>query len=117
MISQILSLSEAAELIGVDKSAVARWLRSGKLPGQRMPGDRGQWVIDRADVEAYIVAHADDPHHRTTPVRDGYLSVTKAAKVLGLSRQAVYDRRRRDELQMEKIDGRLYVPVSELDSN
>jgi len=115
--NQILSLTQAAELIGAEKSAVARWLRNGKLPGTQMPGPRGQWVVYRADVEAYIVAHADDPHHRTTPARDGYLSVTEAAKVLGLSRQAMYDRRRAGKLQMAFIDGRWYVPVSELGGN
>lgn len=117
MINRVLSLTQAADLIGADKSAVARWLRSGKLLGTQMPGQRGQWVIFPADVEAYIAAHKNDPHHRTTPPRDGYLSVTKAAKVLGLSRQAMYERRRLGKLQMEFINGRWYVPVGELDGH
>ena len=117
MISQILSLSQAAELIGVEKSTVARWLRNGKLPGTQMPGQRGQWVIYRADVENYKTAHANDPHHRTTPARDDHLSVTEAAELLGISRQAAYDRGQAGTLHMEKINGYWYVPVSELEGN
>jgi len=114
---QPLSLVEAAKMLGVEKSTVARWLRTGKLLGKQMSGQRGQWVIDPEDVRRYIVAHKDDPHHRVTPARNGHLSVTEAAKILGLSRQATYNRGKAGTLQMEKIDGRWYVPVGELDGN
>ena len=112
-----LSLNEAASIAAVWPATVSRWLRDGDLPGQRMPGERGQWLIDPAALDAFLAHREGEAHHKTTPSRDGYLSVTQAARILGLSRQAVYDRRRAGTLRMEEIDGYWYVPAKELEGN
>lgn len=114
---QPLSLNEAATIAAVAPTTVAHWLRGGKLPGLRMPGEKGQWLIAPADLDKFLAQRAGETHHKATPARDGYLSVTEAARVLGISRQAAYDRRRAGTLRMVEIDGYWYVPQEELEGN
>ena len=49
----IVTASEAADILGIDKVTVHRYARSGRLPIERQaPGIRGvRWFL-RADVEA-----------------------------------------------------------------
>ena len=48
--NQLLSVAEAAAVIGIDGSQVRRYCRSGKLPASQISGT---WVIRRADAEAF----------------------------------------------------------------
>ena len=44
-----LTTGQAAELMGVSRSSLVRYVRSGLLPARRLPG--GHLRIRRADVE------------------------------------------------------------------
>jgi molybdopterin-binding protein len=50
-----LSISEAAELLGVSPDTVRRWADSGKLPGAR--NDRGHRVVEGSDLAAFLRDH------------------------------------------------------------
>jgi excisionase family DNA binding protein len=47
--NNLITTSEAAEILNVTVRTVERWCVSGKLPAQRTSG--GWWVIRREDVE------------------------------------------------------------------
>lgn len=53
--SDLLTVNEAAALLGYDASFVRRLLETGKLPGQRFGW---MWQIERAAVEAWQASHA-----------------------------------------------------------
>lgn len=48
----VMSAKAAADRLGVDKSTVTRWIAAGKLKAEKMEGEFGAWMVDRADVEA-----------------------------------------------------------------
>jgi excisionase family DNA binding protein len=50
----VLSTSEAAALLGVERHAVARWCRTGLLPSRRIQvGKRAVYRIRRQDLVAF----------------------------------------------------------------
>ena len=73
------SVPRAAQLLGVDKTTIYRWLRDGFITGQQLtPGAPWQIRVDQALRD------------RIRPdVPDGWLPLDQAAKVLGVSRQTV----------------------------
>ncbi len=46
-----LTVAEVAEQLRVTTPTVWRWLRTGQLPGSRLPGG---WRIRASDVEAFV---------------------------------------------------------------
>lgn len=48
----LLSVREAAELLGVGTTTAYEWVRRGDLPGAVQHG--GRWYIRRALLEAYL---------------------------------------------------------------
>jgi excisionase family DNA binding protein len=73
------SVPRAAQLLGVDKTTIYRWLRDGFITGQQLtPG--GPWRI-RVDQPLRDRIRPDAP--------DGWLPLDQAAKILGVSRQTV----------------------------
>jgi excisionase family DNA binding protein len=48
----LISVAETAKLLGRSTEQVRRYLREGELPGRRLGG---QWFIDRADAEAFLL--------------------------------------------------------------
>lgn len=48
----MLTTSQAAALLGVDRATVARWVRLGQLPAVRLPS--GHWRIRRVEVERLL---------------------------------------------------------------
>jgi len=47
-----ISSSDAADALGIDRSTLALWAREGKIaPLMKLPGIRGAYVFDRAEVE------------------------------------------------------------------
>lgn len=65
----LLTLTEAADVLGCSRNAVACSIRRGDLKGKRTPGGR-EWRIRRADVRAFLDAmnrRALDNCKRNTP--------------------------------------------------
>src|SRR5689334_17427510 len=48
--TDLLSVAQAAAIIGLDESQVRRYCRAGRLPADQISG---AWVIRRADAEAF----------------------------------------------------------------
>ncbi|MGH3122892.1 MAG: recombinase family protein, partial [Streptosporangiaceae bacterium] len=73
------SVPQAAQLLGVDKTTIYRWLRDGFITGEQLtPG--APWRI-RVNQALRDRIQPDVP--------DGWLSLDHAAKVLGVARQTV----------------------------
>ncbi len=52
----LITVSDTAKLLGRSTEQVRRYLREGELPGRRLGG---QWFIDRADAEAFLLRRRD----------------------------------------------------------
>ena len=73
------SVPRAAQLLGVDKTTIYRWLQDGFITGQQLtPGGPWRIRIDQALRDRIQPA-----------VPDGWLPLDQAAKILGVSRQTV----------------------------
>ncbi len=48
----LLSTAEVCQIVGVDRSAVTRWVQLGRLtPAMRLPGPNGAYLFHPADIE------------------------------------------------------------------
>jgi excisionase family DNA binding protein len=82
------SVPQAAQLLGVDKTTIYRWLRDGFITGEQItPG--APWRI-RISQQLRDRIQPDVP--------DGWLPLDHAAKVLGVARQTVLHKVQRGEL-------------------
>ncbi|HIE39259.1 MAG TPA: helix-turn-helix domain-containing protein [Anaerolineales bacterium] len=54
----MLTLAEAATLLGVSKATVGRWCRTGRLPATRK---RWRWLIPREDLKRFAAAYFEVP--------------------------------------------------------
>lgn len=58
---QVLTIAEAARLVGRAPSTIRLHLLAGTLPGRCLePGRRGMWIVDRAALLAYYRARPKD---------------------------------------------------------
>ncbi|MDP9222683.1 MAG: helix-turn-helix domain-containing protein [Actinomycetota bacterium] len=58
----LATVTEVAELCRVDDATVRRWITTGKLAAIKLPGgERGNWRIRRADVDAFLVPNSQSP--------------------------------------------------------
>ena len=55
MDARFLQLEDVAGELAVSQSQVYHMVRSGELPAIKI-GGRGQWRVERAELEAYIAA-------------------------------------------------------------
>lgn len=51
-----MNARQVAELLGASERTVVRWLRAGELPGIKLPGERGGWLIWREELRAWLHA-------------------------------------------------------------
>lgn len=52
--SELIRAVEAAELLGVNRSTLTRWVAAGHItPAVKAPGYKGILLFDRADIEAH----------------------------------------------------------------
>lgn len=59
MLTDLLPTAEVASLLGVHVSTVPRLVRSGRLtPVTKLPGKRGAYLFDPAEISAYIARSA-----------------------------------------------------------
>lgn len=50
---RFLQLSDVSEILNISASQTYHLVRSGELPGIKI-GGRGQWRVERAELERYI---------------------------------------------------------------
>jgi excisionase family DNA binding protein len=109
--SQLVTIQQAASELGVSTSTVRRWLDEGLLPGeQTTPG--APWRI----------RITDDVRARFVPeLRDGFVPLNEAARLLGCARQTVLHKVQRGELRAIHVTNgrrkglRIEVPSAGLD--
>jgi excisionase family DNA binding protein len=53
MNERFLQLSDVAEILNISSSQTYALVRSGELPAIKI-GGRGQWRVERSELEAYI---------------------------------------------------------------
>ena len=53
MAARFMPLSEVAEVLNISASQTYALVRSGELPAIKI-GGRGQWRVERSELEAYI---------------------------------------------------------------
>jgi predicted site-specific integrase-resolvase len=59
--TELVGSAEACEAIGVDRSTLIRWVRSGKATAvQRLPGQTGVYLFEPAEVERLAAAQAQE---------------------------------------------------------
>ena len=85
----LVNIREAAKILDLSPSTLHRWLNEGIIAGEQLtPG--APWRIRITDeLRAQIVED----------VPEGYVTVFQAMKILGVSRQTVWQRVKRGELQ------------------
>jgi len=50
----VIGAREAEQLLGVSQSTLNRWIKRGLIrPARQLPGYRGAYLFDRADVERF----------------------------------------------------------------
>jgi excisionase family DNA binding protein len=82
------SIPQTAQLLGVDKATIYRWLRDGFITGEQLTSG-APWRI-RVDQAL---------RDRIRPgVPDGWLPLGQAAKALGMARQTVLHKVQRGQL-------------------
>lgn len=90
---ELVTIEKAAAILGVAPSTVHRWLAEGFMVGEQLtPG--APWRIKVTDeLRARMVEQAPD----------GYVSMLKATKLLGVTRQTIMQRIKRGELEAVHI--------------
>ncbi|MEO6703569.1 MAG: helix-turn-helix domain-containing protein [Jatrophihabitantaceae bacterium] len=63
--SRFLTLSDVAEVLNISDSQTYALVRSGELPAIKI-GGRGQWRVEREQLEAYIARMYDQTRQFVT---------------------------------------------------
>jgi excisionase family DNA binding protein len=91
--SELFTIDQTAEQLGVTPTTIYRWLRAGLLPGEQVTSG-APWRIRLTDeIRARFVPE----------VPDGYLPLAEAAKRLGVARQTVLHKVQRGELEAVQV--------------
>jgi excisionase family DNA binding protein len=90
----VVTITQAAQILGVNKTTLYRWLRDGFITGEQLtPG--APWRI-RLDQALRDKVQPDAP--------DGWLPLDQAAKALGVARQTVLHKVQRGQLQAVHVN-------------
>jgi excisionase family DNA binding protein len=54
MSENVIGTTEAAIIAGRHKRTVVAWIRKGMLPAKKLPGKRGQYLIEPEDLESFL---------------------------------------------------------------
>jgi excisionase family DNA binding protein len=85
---ELVNVRQAATILGVASSTIHRWLNDGLIPGEQLT-PAAPWRIRVTDeLRARFVDEPDE----------GYITVQEATRRLGISRQTVWQRVKRGEL-------------------
>jgi excisionase family DNA binding protein len=91
--SELFTIDQTAEQLGVTATTIYRWLRAGLLPGEQVTSG-APWRIPLTDeIRARFVPD----------VPDGYFPLAQAAKQLGVARQTVLHKVQRGELEAVQV--------------
>jgi excisionase family DNA binding protein len=91
--SNLFTIAQAAEQLGVTHTTIYRWLRAGLLPAEQTTA-HAPWRIRLSDeIRARFVPD----------IPDGYLPLAEAAKALGVARQTVLHKVQRGELAAVQV--------------
>lgn len=93
------SIPEAAEILGKTRIAIFKQVQQGKIKAHQVGR---HYVIAREDIPGAAPAGED------VSVKEEYISVAKAAEILGISRIAVFKKIQKGQLKAQKA-GRSYV--------
>jgi len=94
VMGELVGVTAIAEFVGVDRATVFYWLREGVIPGQQVtPG--APW---RVRITEELRAR-----FRQAPPAD-YVSLRQAMRILGVSRQTVWNRIKRGELESTHVN-------------
>lgn len=104
MVDELLTIKEAAEVIGIKPETLGRLAYTGRVPSiRREVPDRTQHMISRVEAERLRA-------QRTLP--DGYVTVPEAAERLGIARQTMHSRNYSHLLEEVSQGGRKRLAVS-----
>lgn len=53
-----MSVKDVAQVLGVTERTIVRWLKTGELPGLRLPN---QWLVLREDLRQWLRAAYNQP--------------------------------------------------------
>ena len=91
---EVLSITAAERELGVSRATLYRWMRDGFLAGEQLTAG-GPWHI----------RVTDELRRRIVPeVPDGWVSLDRAAKILGVARQTVLHKVQRGELRAVHVN-------------
>ena len=63
--NQLVNVSEVADMLGISKRTVHQRIGAGRIaPIQKMPGQTGQYLFDRAYIEQIAADERDAPRSR-----------------------------------------------------
>ncbi|HEY5955384.1 MAG TPA: hypothetical protein VIV60_02475, partial [Polyangiaceae bacterium] len=86
---ELVGVTAIAEFIGVDRAAVFYWLREGFIPGEQ--------VTAGAPWRVRITDQLRSRFRQVPPA--GYVALREAIDILGISRQAIWKRVKRRDLE------------------
>ncbi len=105
--STFYSIPEVADILGISRIAVFKRVQQGKIPATRVGR---HYVIAHQDVYG-----GDKPSTRTA--HDQYVSIAEAAKILGISRIAVFKQVQKQKLKAIRMGRSYAIPRTELYKN
>jgi len=104
---KLLTVYDVAERLGLSHQRIRQFIAQGRLPAEKVGRD---WVITENDLER---ADLSDPRQRyNKPPASDTMMIKSAAKVLGVTRQRVYELMRDGRLERVDVEGTRYVYVT-----
>jgi DNA invertase Pin-like site-specific DNA recombinase len=91
---ELVGISAVAKFLGVDRATVHHWLREGFIAGEQ--------VTPGAPWRVRITAELQTRFRRKAP--EGYVALREAMRALDVSRQTVWNRIRRGELEAVHVN-------------
>jgi excisionase family DNA binding protein len=54
--TDLLTVAEAADELGITRRQVLRWIKSGRLRARKLPGHTSPWLIRREELDAVLAS-------------------------------------------------------------
>lgn len=97
---RVFSARQAAKLLGIDGSAFRRLLQQGKIRAQKTPE---RWEISLGEIKRW-------EKFRAALKSETLFTGARAARMLGISRQAVHQKMEEGSLKFTTIGPRRFIP-------
>lgn len=102
---RVFSARQAAKLLKIDGSALRRLLQQGKIRAQKTPE---RWEISLGEIRRWA-------RFRAALTSEDLFTGARAARVLGISRQAVHQKLQEGSLKFTMIGPRRFIPRGALE--